>query len=144
MLRVPRSSGHVGQLFQCFSCATNNKEPGLAESHLFVILASPNSDEASRQFARNVYIQTHTSAQRHFENPPQTRHALQAPFPLQQSKSVFPEFLPLHERESPQTKTQFAGSAPRGSATQPPYMDMHFQIWEESPKSDLGSEPKYP
>lgn len=95
-------------------------------------------------FARNIYIQTHASAQRHFENPPQTRHALQAPFLLQQSKSVFPEFLCLHERESPQTKTQFAGSAPRGSATQPPYMDMYFQIWEENPKSDLGSEPKNP
>lgn len=60
MLRVPRSLGYVNPLFQCLSCATSNKEAGLAQSHLLGILASLNLDEASRHVLQAcVHTDTH-------------------------------------------------------------------------------------
>ena len=95
--------------------------------------------------SRNTSIHTHTSARRQSENPLQTRDPPhQAPVLLEYSMSVLPQISTLNGRGSPKTRTQLAWAIPRGSEIQLPYMDMYFQIGEETPKSDLQSEPQNP
>lgn len=90
----------------------NNKGDGLGDSQLFEIPASRNSNEASRHIFQE-YTHTHTFACRYFENSPQIRDALQAPFLLERSTFVFPEFTSLHGRGSPHTKPGLTRAAPR-------------------------------
>lgn len=91
-----------------------------------------------------IHPYTHTLACRQSENPLQTRDPPQAPVLLEYSVSVLPQFSTLNGRGSPKTRTQLSWAIPRGSEIQLPYMDKYFQIGEETPKSDLQSEPRNP
>lgn len=135
--------GCVGQLFWCLVCVTT-RELNLETLIYLRFQRFRTLTKPPDMFSRSTHIQTHTFARRHSENSPQIRDALQAPFLLEHSTSVYPEFTSLNGRVSPQTKTRLAQAAPRGCAIWPPYMDMYFQIWGENPKSDLWSEPKNP
>lgn len=145
MFGVPRSLGHAGQLSQCLGCAINNKEAGLVQSHLLVIPASLNSDEASKHvFQECIHTLLHEDVLKILHRPDVLSKALSG------SKRVnlcFQSSYLLMNGKARKPKTQFAGSVPppptRGFAIQPPYVDMYFQIWED-PKSDLQSEPKNP